>query len=147
MSLEQLYQSMEQQLVNFGKKLWPADPVIAWREEAEKLCADLIERQAILESKRLEANLFRRQVLKQEVRATMLASQIESCVFIVEQTKAWQYALELDQVREALQRDRGRLSNLENVCRYLEKAFRVRDRRLALLQERLELASHNRSVF
>jgi chromosome segregation ATPase len=137
MSLEQLFQSMERRVFDLGRKLWPSDPAIAWREEAEELSRELHDRQTALDKKRHEAKTLRLHVLKQEVRATMMASQIESCVFTGDQAKAWEHALELDQTREALQQERQQLSSVESVCRHLERAIHHRERRLAVLQDKL----------
>jgi len=137
MSLEQLFQSMERRVFDLGRKLWPSDPAIAWREEAEELSRELHDRQTALDKKRHEAKTLRLHVLKQEVRVTMMASHIESCVFNGDQAKAWEHALELDQTRAVLQQERRQLSSVESVCRQLERAIRHCERRLAILQDKV----------
>ncbi|MFL5244823.1 MAG: hypothetical protein ACJ8FY_22205 [Gemmataceae bacterium] len=147
MSLEQLFLSLERRVFDFGRKLWPADPAIAWREEAEELCRDLHDCQIVLEKRRHEAKNLRRHVLKQEVQATVLASHIETCVFTGNQGKAWDHALELDRTRAALQQERRQLSSVETTCHHLERAIGHRERRLGLLQEKLSRVSRLASPY
>jgi hypothetical protein len=137
MTLEQVFQSFEKRLFHFGQQIWPPDPAISWREETEHIRQKLQFHTKSLRKRYLEAKTLRDRVFKQEVRATILSSQIESWVFTGDQTRAWQQALELDQVRHELQEDRRRLCQLESQCRNLENIVRHQEIRLLRLQDKL----------
>jgi hypothetical protein len=143
MSIDQLFQSLEHSLFHISQKIWPPDPAVAWRDEADHIRQELVHRKQILERKREEARTLREAVFKAEVQATILGSQIESWVFNGIQDKAWKQALELDRLRENLHENRMRLSNLESHCRYRAKAIKQLENRQVLLQ--LKLAGSARS--
>src|SRR5216683_5082718 len=98
MSLDQLFQSLEHSLFQISQKIWPPDPTIAWKDEADHIRQELVHRREILEQKQEESRTLREAVFKAEVQATILGSHIENWVFNGVQDKAWKQALELDRL-------------------------------------------------
>lgn len=147
MSIDHLFQTLEHGFFHISQKLWPPDPALAWRDEAERIHAEVERHAEVLEKKREEAKVLRERVFKAEVQATILGSQIESWVFTGNQNKAWREALELDQLRENLHHNRQSLANLENHCRRLVKVLQQQENRLTLLHLKLAEAAKSRLPF
>lgn len=117
MSLERLFQKVECDLYNLGKRLWSDAPAEVPTDEAERLAADLQRAYDALSRCRGAATEARRRIAGNEIRAALLASQVETLLAAGDRESAWERALELDQVRHYLTADRGELPYLETACR------------------------------
>jgi hypothetical protein len=136
MSLEQLFQSVESRLYDFGRRLCK-DPLAEAREEAEQVAAALRDRQAALRRCREELAELRCRVKLHEAKAALLASRVESYVHVYDGSKAFQHALELDDLRRGLADDRAGLRQaLRREGAYLER-IRELEKRLGELQDKL----------
>ena len=147
MSIDRFFQTLEHGFFHISQRLWPPDLALAWRDEAERIRADIERHAQDLEREREDARILREKVFKAEVHATILGSQIESWVFTGNQSKAWREALELDQLRENLHHNRKRLAKLENHCRTLVKVLQQQESRLILLQLKLAESAKSRLPF
>ncbi|HKI35784.1 MAG TPA: hypothetical protein VKA46_28270 [Gemmataceae bacterium] len=105
MSLEQLFQSLESGLFNFGRQLC-RDRQAEVRDEADGVSADLGRERAALRRCRDEMAHLRQRVKANEARAALLASRVESFVYVHDGPSAYDHALELDNTRRRLVEDR-----------------------------------------
>src|SRR4051794_3101767 len=105
MSLEQLFQSVETSLFNFGRQLCK-DRRAELRDEADAVAADLRRERAALRRCRDELTALRERVRKNEAGAAYLASRVESYVYVHDGTSAYEHAIELDNLRQRLAEDR-----------------------------------------
>jgi chromosome segregation ATPase len=140
MGLEQMFHSVESQLFNLGRRLW-RDPLAEVREEAEQINASLQRKHNRLRRCQEELIELRAQVKSSEAQAALLASRVESFVYVYDGRSAWQHALELDGVRRQLAQHRQRLREVLQVEREcldgiheLEKRLDDLDRNLSHLQ-------------
>ena len=137
MTLDQFVESMETRLFGLGRRLWPDDPLIQMREQAEELSEELQHRTAAVARCKDALHETRVRLKQREMRAAQLHTHIETFVHVGDQTHAWQYALELDQLRPAMQADRSEVERLERQRGHLESHVRQLERSLAGLQEKL----------
>src|SRR5262249_13827106 len=115
--LAQVVQTVEGNLYRLGKRIWKDDPLIELREQADRLSDELQQRHAALERLRTECQEVAQRLADHEISAAMLVSRIETYVHVGDSANAWRHALELDQVRQAMQRDRSQLQQYEERCR------------------------------
>ncbi len=135
MSLEQLFRSVEMGLWNLGRHLC-RDRFGEAREEAERVSEELRRERAALRRCRDDMAQLRQLVRAHEERATLLASRVESFVYVHDGPSAFDHALELDNIRRRLTEDRAglrRALRFERECldtiRELEKRYdEVQDR-------------------
>ena len=113
MTLDQFVESMETRLFGLGRRLWPDDPLIQMREQAEELSEELQHRTAAVARCKDALHETRVRLRQREIRAAQLQTHIETFVHVGDQTHAWQYALELDQLRPCVQADRSEVERLE----------------------------------
>jgi hypothetical protein len=130
MSLERLFQKVECDLYNLGKRLLSDLPPEAPSDEPEPLAAELQHAYDALSRCRGAATEARRRIAANEIKAALLASQVETLLAGGDRESAWERALELDQVRHYLVADRGELP-------YLETAVRNQQRHVAGLERGL----------
>lgn len=135
--LEQLVQTVEGGICRLGKKFWRDDPLIEQREEADRLSEELQQRYAALERSRAEREAVWRRLADQEINAAMLVSRVETYVHVGDAANAWRHALDLDQVRESIHRNRARLHEHEERCRRQRSHIQKIEGQLAGLLERL----------
>ena len=133
MSLERLFHKVESDLYDLGKRLWDDDPA-ARSGEFDRLTTELQHAYDALSRCRATATETRRRVAANEVKAALLASQVETCVQTGDRGAAWQLALELDQVRQYLTADRADLPYLEKACANQQKHIAQVERRLGEVQ-------------
>jgi hypothetical protein len=138
MSLEQVIQTMESRIWELGQQLL-TDPATRLREEAEHLRVELHSAYATLGSHRRRCTEARRRIAAGEVRATLLASQVETAWQTDDRDIAWEQALELEEVRRQLTAGRAALPYLERACRTEQRRVEHLERSLAPLQEKLSL--------
>lgn len=142
MILEQLIQKMEARVFDLGRHFWCGDPAGELEEQAEALCDKLQRQHAALHENRARVEELRTRLLHQEKRAAYLAARVQTYVHVGDQVKAWQHALELDQVRRGLHEDRPRLRQLILACRDHEGRVEHLERSLTAIQERLYQVRH-----
>jgi hypothetical protein len=138
--------SLNQFLLDVGSQLQE----LIWRDAPQKTLLEAIDRlerrvrdgSAVLARGRLSLDELRRRVVDRERRESWLASRVEVYLHVGDQPNAWRHALELDQLRNSLQRERERLQRRWQTYReqkaYLEK---LREELADLLQQ-----SHRQSV-
>jgi hypothetical protein len=130
MSLEEFVRRVEKRVREFSWRLVPAPAREWWTKEIERLDDALNQHHAHAEHFRDSARRIRTRLAENEVREAVLSSQVETYIHTGEQARAYELALELDQVRRQLAEDRARLS-----CE--EKAYRMHRGRIAELHRRL----------
>jgi hypothetical protein len=136
MSLEQLFQSVETGLFNFGRRLC-RDRLAEVREEAEQVGDELGRERALLRRCRDEMAQLRQRVRANESRAALLASRVESFVYVHDGASAYDHALELDSTRRRLADDRGGLRRALRFERDCLEAIRELERRYDELHDKL----------
>ena len=134
MSLTQVIETMESRIYEFGKDLL-TDPATRLREEAEQLQAQLQRLYATLSGHRRRFTETRRRIAAAEIRATLLASQVETAWLTDARDVAWDRALELEAVRRQLNADRSELPYLEHACRTHGRQTEQLERSLAAVQD------------
>jgi hypothetical protein len=130
MSFEEFFHQVEQQVLDFGKRLWPGSASERQREQAEQLRAELQHHHSRARHHRQAVWDIQARLEDNGVREAMLASQIETFLHTRDQPRAYQLALELDVVRRQLEEDRSRLP-------YHEQAYRNHRACCAELEQRL----------
>jgi hypothetical protein len=136
MSLEQLFQSVETGLFNFGQRLC-RDARAELREEAERVGDELRRRRAELRRCRDAMSALRQRVRADEARAALLASRIESFVYVHDGPSAYDHALELDNTRRRVAEDRDQLRRSLRVERDCLDALRELEQRYDEVQDQL----------
>jgi hypothetical protein len=136
MSLEHLFVSVEAGLLNFGRRLC-RDRRAEMREEAEGVNNDLRQQRDALRRCRDEMAHLRQRVRASEDRATLLASRVESFLYVHDGASAFDHALELDNIRQRLADDREGLRNALRVERDCLDAIRALERRYDELEDQL----------
>ena len=136
MSLENLFVSVETGLYNIGRRLC-RDQAAEVREEANGVSDELRQERAGLRRCRDEMAQLRQRVRANEARAALLASRVESFLYVHDGSSAFDHALELDQTRRRLFEDREKLRRAlrdEGDCL---AAIRDLERRYDQLQDQL----------
>jgi hypothetical protein len=136
MSLEQLFQSVESGLFNFGRNLC-RDRHAEVREEADGVSERLRRERAALRRCRDEMALLRQRVRAGEERASLLASRVESFLYVHDGSSAYDHALELDHIRRRIADDRDGLRRALRFERECLEAVRDLERRYDELQDQL----------
>jgi hypothetical protein len=136
MTLEHLFQKVESRLYDLGRWLC-RNPLAEVREEADEVVEALERRRDRLYRCREELAELRRRVRAHEDRAALLASRVESFVHVYDGGNAFQHALDLDDLRRSLTRDRERLRKaLREEGAHLDR-IRELEQRLGELQDKL----------
>ncbi len=136
MSLENLFVSVESGLFNIGRRLC-RDRVGEVREEANDVSDDLRNERAALRQCRDEMAQLRQRVRANESRAALLASRVESYLYVHDGSSAFDHALELDQTRRRLSEDRDKLRQSLRAEREALDAIRDLEQRYDQLQDQL----------
>jgi predicted nucleic acid-binding Zn-ribbon protein len=136
MSLEQLFQSVETGLLNFGRNLC-RDRVAEVREEAEGVGEELRRERAALRRCRDEMAQLRQRVRASESRAATLASRVQSFLYVHDGPSAYDHALELDSLRRRVTDDREELRRALRFERETLDLIRDLERRYDELQDKL----------
>jgi hypothetical protein len=136
MSLEQLFQTVEAGLLNFGRRLC-RDRFAEAREEADRVSEDLRRERAALRRCRDDMAQLRQLVRAHEARADVLASRVESFVYVHDGPSAFDHALELDNIRRRLSEDREGLRRCLRFERECLDTIRDLERRYDELLDRL----------
>ena len=136
MCLEQLFETVEARVGELGKRLL-TDRATRLREEVEEVQAELRYAYAVLTGCRRRFTEARRRIAANEVKATLLASRVQTALLLGDRQGAWQLALDLETLHEALAADRADLPYLERACRNEQNHVAVLERRLVPLQAKL----------
>lgn len=137
MALERFVHRLESRMAQLGKLLCPADPREQLLEEIEELSRELQTHQAALIRSQKDCDETRQRLADNEALVAMLPSRVEVAMRRGENARAFQHALQLDEVRKILDHDRTRLPQLEQTVWSLQFLVRQLTRRLARLQEQL----------
>jgi hypothetical protein len=136
MGFERLVHKVESDLYNLGKRLCSDEPAAERVEAVECLKAELQEAFDALSRCRTAATVTRRRIAANEIKAALLASQVETMVKTGNQEAAWDHVLELDQLHHDLAADRSELPYLEIACRNQQRRVARAERTLGDLQRR-----------
>jgi hypothetical protein len=136
MSLEELFHKMEKGLLNFGRQLC-RDRAAEARDEAECVSEELRRERAALRRCRDDMAQLRQLVRAHEERATLLASRVESFIYVRDGRSAFDHALELDSMRRRLVEDRAALRRALRFERECLDAIRDLEVRYDALEDRL----------
>jgi hypothetical protein len=136
MSLEQILQSVEAGLFNFGKQLC-RDRRAELRDQAAEVGEDLRRERDALRRCRDEMAQLRQRVRANESRAAFLASRVESFLYVHDGGSAFDHALELDNTRRRLSDDRAGLRRALQLERGCLDAIRELERRFDELHDQL----------
>jgi septal ring factor EnvC (AmiA/AmiB activator) len=137
MSLEQVIHTLEARVYHLGKRLWRDDPVLQLHEEAEQMRLELRFRYDELSRCRGAVTAARRRVAAKELKVVLLASAIETATLARNASGAWQQALELEQLRQAIAADRAELPYLQRACRKHTQDIAQLEQRLSQLEKQL----------
>jgi hypothetical protein len=135
--LDELVNTVESGLANLGRRLCAPSTREQLHEEVERQSAELRGHRADLERLRGELIALKRRLHENPSAAALLHSRIEKAVADRRPDQAWQYALELDKLRQSLAADLVTRPRLEQVCWSLDFHIRQLERRLAGLQRQL----------
>jgi hypothetical protein len=136
MSLEHIFQSVERGLFNFGRQLC-RDRTAEVRDQAESVNEELRCERANLRRCHDEMSQLRQRVRAQEDRAGLLASRVESFLYVHDGDSAFDHALELDNIRRRLAEDRDGLRRALRLERDCLAAIRQLERRYNELADQL----------
>jgi hypothetical protein len=136
MSLEEFVHTMERRIFRFGQSLWPVSPATRRREEMEQLAERI--RDGKVAQTRLSEQLVevRQRVVQEEMEAAMLGSRIETYLHNGNTGSAWQHALSLEEVHQALRQDRLHCERLEEIYQRNREQLQLLQDRLAVLRQR-----------
>jgi hypothetical protein len=136
MSLEQLLQSVETGLFNFGRRLC-RDRRAELREQSDAVSNDLRREREALRRCRDEMSELRQRVRANEAGSAYLASRVESYVYVHDGPSAYDHAMRLDNTRRRLVEDRTALRRALRDERDHLDAIRELERRYDELQDQL----------
>ncbi len=139
MHFAQLWQSVEVRLQAWRRRWWPPDARVERRAAADELEAEIEQAAAELGSASVVLEELRQRVGASERQAVRLTGQVAECVKAGYEGQAWPFVLELDELRVALEADRGELRRQEQLC--WSQEFRLRQLRRLLERMRQEPAS------
>jgi hypothetical protein len=137
MSLEEFVRRVERRVCDLGWRLMPAAARNWWTDETERLSDELNKQQVQAQRRRVAARQIRARLAENEVREAVLASQVETYVHTREQARAYELALELDQVRRQLAEDRARLPWEDSAYQTHRDRIAELGRRLASLENKI----------
>jgi hypothetical protein len=133
MNLTQFFQGIGSQLQEF---LWRDTAKQQALEEIDSLQRGIRAHETALARQELLAERLQRQVHEHEEQAQWLASRVELYLHVSDRPKAWQHALELDQVRSRLNRQRQHL--LKRLQSYSCQKAQLEDLRQQLAEHQSE---------
>ncbi len=137
MELEKLVQNVESRLVRAGKAIWQADPKTALRDQADRLSDELRGRHESLERSRSERATLQRKINDDQRAADVLTNHIQTCLACGHGDQAWQFALQLDRLRQGIADCQAQLPRLDQVCWSIQFQIRQMERQLAKLHEQV----------
>jgi hypothetical protein len=136
MSLEQFFHSMEASLLDLGRRLC-RDRFAEARDEADRVGDELRRERAALRRCRDDMSQLRQLVRAHEARADLLASRVESYIYVRDGASAFDHALELDSIRRRLAEDREGLRRALRRERECMDSIRDLERRYDDIHDRL----------
>jgi phage shock protein A len=137
MELEKLLHNVESRIVRAGKALWQADPKTALRDQADRVSDELRGRHETLERSRAERAALQRKINDDQQAADVLTNHIQTCLTCGHGDQAWQFALQLDRLRQGIADCQAQLPRLDQVCWSIQFQIRQMERQLARLHEQV----------
>jgi phage shock protein A len=137
MELEDFLQNVEARLVRVGHNIWKPNPKTALRDEADRLSDELRKRHEALGKIKAERGAAERRITENQNSIQVLTGHIQACLSSGHGDPAWQFALQLDRLRQAIATDQAQLPRLEQVCWSVQFQIRQMERQLARLHEKL----------
>jgi hypothetical protein len=137
MMLEQVVRKLKTRAHDLGNLILGDDPTELLHEQAYRLREALRNHYAALAEQQAAAKELRDRLARQEKQANFLAARVRICLGVEDRANAWKFALQLDEVRQALQADRPRLRQHLLACREHQSHLDHLGRRLANIEEKL----------
>jgi phage shock protein A len=137
MLLEDVFHRVEEGFENLGRYLFKPDPHAQLRREIADLTDDLRERHEALRVARNKLKDAQCRLEENQQTVVLLQSRIELAVKRGQGPHAWHLALEVDQLRQEIARDRERLPRYDQTVWSIDFKIRQKVRELARLQEKL----------
>jgi hypothetical protein len=135
--LEKMLQQVESRLVRVGEAIWKPDPKSKLRDESQRLSDELRQRHDALEVARATRAATAHRIWENKNGSDVLTGHIQACLGCGSGDQAWQFALQLDRVRQELTADVARLPKLEQACWSIQFQIRQMERQLARLHEQI----------
>jgi predicted nucleic acid-binding Zn-ribbon protein len=137
MGLERILQNVESGFFRVGQAFLKPSLKEGLRDEADRLSDELRQRHEALDQARAEQTATQRRIAENQNAIQVLTGHIQTCLSCGHGEPAWQFALQLDRLRDAIAADQARLPRLEQVCWSLRFQIRQMERQLARLHEKL----------
>src|SRR5438094_5825498 len=109
MTLDCVLESIEAEFQELTRGWWGGDAAAKLQEKVDRLDHTLRERYAVLVRQRAIVEGLRHRLAENEARATRLAERVEVYLHVADRDNSWKEALELDQTRRTITRDREQL--------------------------------------
>ncbi len=138
MSLNQLFQDMGSQLQEL---LWQDVSKRTVREELERLESQVHQSSAVLARQYAAIEELRRRLAARDHRAAWLASRVELYLHVRDQANAWRFALKLDRLRKAIDKDRTQIQKYRLTYRSHLAHFQQLQHRLAVVSGQWSVVS------
>jgi hypothetical protein len=135
--LEKMVQRVESKLVRVGQAILNPDPKAHVREESERLSDELRKRHHALAKARTERTAAEARITENRHATQILTGHIQTCVSSGHGDQAWQFAMQLDRLRQQITDDQAQMPKLEQVCWSLEFQIRQMERQLARIHEQI----------
>jgi hypothetical protein len=135
--LEELVSNVEASLRNLGRMLFPQDPTICLKADAEGIRRDLRQCQDELRQACQERAAAQRRLKDNHDLIARLPNLIQRCLAKDQSEDAWRHALALDRARQEIANDEAALPRLGQVCWSLHFQVRQLERRLGRLREQV----------
>ena len=137
MLLTQLWQSVGSRLGAWRRRWWPPDPVSAARARADRLAADIEERQTALAEIKAVLEELHQDADTTQIQVARLTAQVAECVRAGYESQAWPLALDLDELNRRLAQVQTEVRRHEQVCWSYEFQLRQLQRQLHELRGQL----------
>jgi hypothetical protein len=140
MELDKILENVESRLVRVGHALWKTDRKADLRLEADQVADELQQRHAALENAAADRSDLQRLIKQNQNAIEVMTGHVQACLTYGHGDQAWQFALQLDGLRQQVATDQARLPKLEQVCWSLQFQIRQMERQLARLQQQIQSA-------
>jgi hypothetical protein len=137
MSLDQFFERLEAQARSWGERVWGDSPAARLWAEIDRLSDELQHHHREASRLRSAVEEARARLAGNQVREATLASHVETFVHVGDQPKAWQLAIDLDNVRRQMAEDRAQLPEDEASRDFHERKAAELQKQLAQLQAKL----------
>jgi predicted nucleic acid-binding Zn-ribbon protein len=138
MELDKILQNLESRLVRVGHALWNPDLKEHLREAEESLADEVRERHKALDQAQADRSALQRRITANQNAIDVLTGHIQACLTYGHGDQAWQFALQLDALRQELSRNQAHLPKIEQICWSVQFQVRQLERRLVRLQQQMD---------